>query len=58
MGRPKLSIRILFDLAQDRDYWRALLYVTLDLWLPWAMEVVMFLLCPRCSLRHDNKFSF
>ena len=31
--------------AQDRDYWRALVNAALHLWIPYAMELVSFVLC-------------
>jgi hypothetical protein len=35
-----ISTRNWVDLAQDRDYWRALVDEAFNLWVPLAMELV------------------
>ena len=44
MGLEEIGInmRNCVDLAQDRDYWRALVSVALNLQVPEAMELVSY----------------
>ena len=46
MDHKEISIntRDWVDSAQDRDYWRALVNATLKLWVPYAMELVLYML--------------
>ena len=40
MPRRRLEDNIRMDSAQDRNYWRALVDAALNLWVPYAMELV------------------
>ena len=46
MDHKEISIntRDWVDSAQDRDYWRALVNATLKLWVPYAMELVLYMM--------------
>ena len=58
-----INTRNWINFAQRSDYWRALVNAALNLWVPYAMELVRYIICTRtqihnCILFHLNIYYY